>query len=105
MTAQIGKLAINRRTGKISNLLDALADKDDVVLGIGRVFSRQAILHNSRSFAQFLSNPGEKRAIREPAATAGYCLAWPAPTSPVWVSVSCLDIPFPLSSKQQRTVP
>ena len=66
MTAQIGKLAINRRTGKISNLLDALADKDDVVLGIGRVFSRQAILHNSRSFAQFLSNPGKKRAIREP---------------------------------------
>jgi hypothetical protein len=66
VTAQIGKLPIDRRTGKISNLLDALADKDDVVLGIGRVFSRQAILHNSRSFAQFLSNPGKKKSHPRP---------------------------------------
>ena len=51
------KLAIDRRTGKICNLLDALADRDDVILRIGRVFSRQAILHNSRSWAQFLGNP------------------------------------------------
>jgi hypothetical protein len=30
------------------------------------VFSRQAILHNSRSFAQFLSNPGKKKSHPRP---------------------------------------